>query len=97
MAGDEQMDGEVRNNEAAKRYELEVDGRLAIAEYRLRPGRITFTHTEVPEAIGGRGIGTRLVKAALDDARARGLKVVAICPFVKRYIDKNSDYADLLA
>ena len=52
------MDGEVRNNRADRRYELAVDGALAIAEYRLRDGRITFTHTEVPDALEGRGIGT---------------------------------------
>ena len=91
------MDGEVRNNREAHRYELEVDGLLAIAEYRLRPGRITFTHTEVPEALAGRGIGKKLVKAALDDARAKGLKVVPICPFVKHYIDTHAEYRDLLA
>ena len=91
------MDGEVRNNAAASRYELEVDGQLAIAEYRLRPGRISFTHTEVPDALEGRGIGKRLVKAALDDARAQGLKVVPICPFVKHYIDTHPEEQDLLA
>jgi predicted GNAT family acetyltransferase len=91
------MDGEVRNNEAAHRYELGVDGHLAIAEYRLRPGRISFIHTEVPEALAGRGIGKRLVKAALDDARAQGLKVVPICPFVKHYIDTHPEERDLLA
>ena len=91
------MDNEVRNNEAEHRYELEVDGDLAIAEYRLRPGRISFTHTGVPAALEGRGIGTRLVRAALDDARAKGLKVVPICPFVKHYIDKHPEVQDLLA
>ena len=88
---------EVINNEAEHRYELEVDGQLAIAEYRLRPGRISFTHTEVPDALEGRGIGKRLVKAALDDARAHGLKVVPICPFVKHYIDTHPEEQDLLA
>lgn len=88
---------DVRNNEARNRYELEVDGALAIAEYRLRPGRITFTHTEVPDALEGRGIGSKLVRAALDDARARGLKVVPLCPFVKRYIEKHPEFRDLLA
>jgi predicted GNAT family acetyltransferase len=91
------MTGQVRNNEAEHRYELEVDGQLAIAEYRLRPGRISFTHTEVPDALEGRGIGKRLVKAALDDARAQGLKVVPICPFVKHYIDTHPEEQDLLA
>jgi predicted GNAT family acetyltransferase len=91
------MMADVRNNEAEHRYELEVEGRLAIAEYRLRPGRISFTHTEVPEELAGRGIGKRLVKAALDDARAQGLKVVPICPFVKHYIETHPEEQDLLA
>jgi len=91
------MTGEIRNNEAEHRYELEVDGQLAIAEYRLRPGRISFTHTEVPDALEGRGIGKRLVKAALDDARAQGLKVVPICAFVKHYIETHPEEQDLLA
>jgi len=91
------MDVEVRNNEAAHQYELEVDGRLALAAYRLRDGRITFTHTEVPDALEGRGIGSKLVKAALDDVRAKGLKVVPACQFVKHYIDKHPEAQDLLA
>jgi uncharacterized protein len=91
------MDKEVRNNAEKARYELEVDGHLAIAEYRLRPGRISFTHTEVPDALAGRGVGKRLVKSALDDARAQGLKVVPICPFVKHYIDTHPEEQDLLA
>jgi predicted GNAT family acetyltransferase len=91
------MDARVTDNAAAQRYELEVDGQIAIAAYRLRPGRITFTHTEVPEALAGRGIGKRLVKAGLDDARAQGLKVVPVCPFVKHYIDTHPEEQDLLA
>ena len=91
------MDGEVRNNEAAGRYELEVEGRLALAAYRIRDGRITFTHTEVPDALEGRGIGSKLVAAALEDARAQGLKVVPACPFVKHFMDKHPETGDLLA
>ncbi|HLL31480.1 MAG TPA: GNAT family N-acetyltransferase [Allosphingosinicella sp.] len=91
------MAGEVRNNETANQYELEMDGRLALAAYRLRDGRITFTHTEVPEALEGQGIGSRLVKGALDDVRAQGLKVVPACAFVKHYIDTHAKEQDLLA
>ncbi|MEA3011029.1 MAG: uncharacterized protein QOJ91_2721 [Sphingomonadales bacterium] len=91
------MDREVRNNEVAHQYELEVEGQLALAAYRLRDGRITFTHTEVPAALEGHGIGKRLVKAALEDARAQGLKVIPACPFVKHYMDTHPETEDLLA
>ncbi|HEX8466854.1 MAG TPA: GNAT family N-acetyltransferase [Allosphingosinicella sp.] len=88
---------EVRNNEVEHRYELEVEGQLALAAYRLRDGRITFTHTEVPSALEGKGIGSKLVKAALDDVRAEGLKVVPACAFVKHYMDTHPEVQDLLA
>ena len=88
---------EVRNNETASQYELEVEGELALAAYRLSDGRITFTHTEVPTALEGKGIGSKLVKAALDDVRSRGLKVVPACAFVKHYMDTHPEVQDLLA
>ncbi|ACI93353.1 acetyltransferase [Afipia carboxidovorans OM5] len=89
--------GTVQDNPAESRYELTVDGHLAAAYYKLSDGVITFTHTEVPKELGGRGIGSQLVKGALDDVRARSLKVVARCPFVKGYIEKHANYADLLS
>jgi len=88
--------GTVRNNSTENRYELTVDGHLAAAYYTLSDSVITFTHTEVPKELGGRGIGSQLVKGALDDVRAKHLKVVPQCPFVKGYIEKHADYADLL-
>jgi len=90
------MTDTVRNNTAQQRFELTVDGHLAAAYYRLADGVITFVHTEVPEALAGRGVGSKLVKGALEQVRTEGLKVVAQCPFVKAYIDKHADYADLL-
>jgi predicted GNAT family acetyltransferase len=91
------MTGDVRNNEAGSQYELEVEGSLALAAYRLRDERITFTHTEVPEALEGQGIGKRLIKAALADVREQGLKVVPACAFVKHYIETHAEEQDLLA
>jgi predicted GNAT family acetyltransferase len=92
----ETMTDAVRDNPAEHRYELEVEGHLAATYYTLADGVITFVHTEVPDALGGRGVGSKLVKGALDHVRSRGLKVVAQCPFVKAYIEKHPDYADLL-
>jgi predicted GNAT family acetyltransferase len=88
--------GTVGDNPAENRYELTVDGHLAGAYYKLADGVITFVHTEVPKELGGRGIGSQLVKGALDDVRARNLKVVAQCPFVAGYIGKHADYSGLL-
>jgi predicted GNAT family acetyltransferase len=87
---------DVRNNTDKNRYELSVDGHLAATYYRIADGVITFVHTEVPDALAGRGVGGKLVKGALDQVRAAGLKVVPQCPFVRAYIEKHPDYADLL-
>jgi predicted GNAT family acetyltransferase len=90
------MNDVVSNNAAQHRFELEVDGHVAAAYYERAGDIITFEHTEVPAELGGKGIGSRLVKGALDQVRADGLKVVAQCPFVKGWIGKHPDYADLL-
>lgn len=87
---------EIVNNKAHRRYELAVDDHIAATYYKLADGVITFVHTEVPPQLGGKGIGSKLIKGALDQVRAEGLRVIAECPFVKAYIDKHADYADLL-
>ena len=86
---------DVRQNTLLHRFELDVDGHKAFAYYRLAPGVITFTHTEVPKALSGRGIGSRLAQGVLEAARAQGLKVVAECPFVRAYIGKHPEFSDL--
>ena len=90
------MTDTVLNNTDKNRYELSVDGHLAATYYRIADGVITFIHTEVPDALAGRGVGGKLVKGALDQVRAAGLKVVPQCPFVRAYIEKHPDYADRL-
>ena len=87
---------DVVNNKAHHRYELTVEGHLAATYYEISGNVITFIHTEVPPELGGKGVGSKLVKGALDQVRADGLKVIAQCPFVKAYIEKHPDYADLL-
>ena len=90
------MNDTVSNNPAQQRYELTVDGHVAASYYEIADGVITFAHTEVPTELAGKGIGSKLVKGALDQVRAAGLKVIAQCPFVKAYIEKHPEYADLL-
>jgi predicted GNAT family acetyltransferase len=81
----------------ASRYEVRVGRELAgFSAYRLSPGRITFTHTEVDPAFAGGGVGSRLARYALDDARARGLAVRPLCPFIAGYIQRHPAYADLV-
>jgi predicted GNAT family acetyltransferase len=90
------MPGTVRDNPALQRFELNADGYTAVAYYEEAPGVITFTHTEVPPALSGRGIGSALARGALEAVRARGLKVVAKCPFMSGYIGKHPEYGDML-
>ena len=87
---------DVRDNPALHRFELEADGHTAVAYYQRTPGVITFTHTEVPPALSGRGIGSTLARGALASARAQGLKVVAKCEFIGGYIAKHPEFGDLL-
>ena len=88
----------VVNVPEASRYELrDGDRMIGEAAYRRRNGRIAFTHTEVDEALEGRGLGSRLVATALDDARREGLEVVPLCPFVAAYIHRHPEYQDIVA
>ena len=91
------MADSVRDNPALHRYELDVEGHTAFAEYRLAADTITFVHTSVPKELSGRGIGSILAKGALEGVRKRGLRVVAKCPFIAGYIDKHPELQDLLA
>ena len=87
----------VVKNDALRRFEIHLGDDLAFLRYAEEPGVIRLIHTEVPEQLSGRGIAGRLASFALDDARARGLRVVPSCPYVRAYIDRHPEYADLIA
>jgi predicted GNAT family acetyltransferase len=87
----------VRDNKAQSRFELDVEGKTAFANYRLTPQAVVITHTETPAALRGRGIASELVKGALELIRADGRKVVAGCSFVVDYLRRHPEYQDLAA
>jgi predicted GNAT family acetyltransferase len=85
----------VRDNTTLSRFELDVEGAVAFANYRRAPGTVIITHTETPRALRGRGNASELVKGALELIRADGLKVVAGCGFVVDYLHKHPEFSDL--
>lgn len=88
----------VRDAPGRSRYEAEVDGVLAgVAEYSIAGDRLILQHTEVTPEAGGGGVGGALARGALDDARARGLRVVPRCPFMAAYIRRHPEYQELVA
>lgn len=91
-------DVQTANNAAEHRYEARLDGELAgFAEYQLTDELVVLTHTEVDPRFEGKGVGSALARFALDDVRAGGArKVLPLCPFIKGWIGKHPDYADLV-
>ncbi len=85
----------VRDNRPELRYELIRDGEvLGFLLYRLEPERVVLVHTDIDPAHEGHGLGSVLVKGALDDLRERGVRAVPFCPFVREYIRSHPDYAE---
>jgi predicted GNAT family acetyltransferase len=87
---------DVTHNLDKKRFEVHLDGHTAELTYHLSGNTIVFTHTGVPAALEGRGIGSLLVKAGLEYAKASNLKVQALCWFVDGYIQRHAEYQELV-
>ena len=83
---------EIQHDETGKRFLAVVDGHEAHAAYTLDNGRLDIRHTLVPEAIGGRGVASALVKAAYDYALAHGLKPVATCAYAVAWLKRHPEY-----
>lgn len=90
------MSLQIEHDPGTGRFFTWVEGQEAELLYRLHSGRMVIEHTGVPEEIGGRGVAAELVKAALDHARAQGLRVVAACSYSEAYVRRHPEYADLL-
>jgi hypothetical protein len=90
------MANNVRDNTERHRFELEADGHVAFSNYKRDGNVLTILHTEVPKALEGRGVGSTLIRGALDIARSQGVKVVTLCPFAKSYVERHPEYADLV-
>ena len=88
---------EVVHNPSRNRFEATVDGQLCRLEYRMHDGVMNIHHTEVPAALGGRGLGGMLVAAALAYARANALKVMTTCSYARAWINRHPESLDLLA
>ena len=86
-------DAVVTDNQDDSRLEISVDGHLAELVYRTRAGRLILVHTEVPEALGGRGLGGELVRAAMRKAAAEGMSLVPLCPFARSWLERHSEEA----
>ncbi len=90
------MEGNIIHNEEQQRFELEIDHRMSIVQYRLFEGGIIFDHTEVHPDLEGKGIASRLAVFALEYAKTNHLKVVPLCPFIRTYIMRHKEYESLL-
>ncbi|MDN3724570.1 GNAT family N-acetyltransferase [Aequorivita sp. SDUM287046] len=87
----------VIDNKEKNRFEAEVEGHKAIIEYSVMPGILSLNHTEVPKELSGRGVASELTEKVLLQIELRGLKVIPVCPFVKKYIGKHPEWNSIVA
>ncbi len=90
------LDPDIRDNAELKRYELPVDGDVAVVTYNLSPPNLMITETLTPKRLEGRGIASRLAKHVLADAKARDLLILPVCPFFSAYLQKHPEHADVV-
>ena len=87
---------EVKHNEAARRFEADLQGSMAVLVYKMVPGRMLSQHTEVPHELEGRGIAAKMTRVALEYARSQKLEVVPACSYTATFMAKHPEYNDLL-
>lgn len=87
----------IEHNRAARRFEAQVDGVHCVLDYTLAGSVMTLTHTGVPAAVGGRGIASALVRAALEFARRESWTVIPECSYVAVWMQRHPDFDELRA
>lgn len=90
------MDADIHDNPEAHRYEMPVEGDMAVVTYNLSDRNLMITETLVPEALEGRGIASRLARHVIGDARSRGLVILPVCPFFSAYLQKHPEHAEVV-
>ena len=88
------LDPDITDNAELKRYELPVDGEVAVVTYNLSPPNLMITETIVPIPLEGKGLASRLAKHVEADAKARGLVLLPVCPFFSAYLKKHPEHAE---
>jgi hypothetical protein len=83
----------VTDNAGRHRFEVPADGRPAYLSYRRNGGRLVLIHTDVPDEASGRGLGGKLVTAAIDQAAREGMTVVPLCPFARSWLERHPGVA----
>lgn len=81
----------IRNNTEKKRYELDTDGHVSVADYHLDDDRLVITHVGVPEQLRGRGIAAKMMDGVVADANARGLTIVPVCSYAAAYMKRHNE------
>lgn len=83
------------DNPQLSRFELPLEGGTALAYYRIADGIITFTSTQTPPSLRGKGAASKLIRDALSQARARGLEIRASCSFVVGFLERHPEFSDV--
>lgn len=87
----------VTENPREHRFELNLDGATAVAEYRVEQDHVVLTHTEVPEELSGRGVGSKLAQGVFEALRGSGRKAVLQCSFMASYAQRHPEFEDIVA
>ncbi|MET0337188.1 MAG: GNAT family N-acetyltransferase [Caulobacter sp.] len=90
------LDPEIRDHADLKRYELTIDGEVAVVTYNLGSSGLMVTETLVPIALEGRGLASRLARHVIADAKQRGIVILPVCPFFASYLQKHPEHADMV-